>query len=179
MSEVDSKKDVSLGQEDVSVSIATQDINVQFKGPLQSVLKSTLDFFIKQFPKVDLALKISLNYDTHYLTEKYLRLVKVSPEGVQVLVQPETSSPTDVLEETSTNETGLKDDKEIGDESKTKPEPKWSIREFIGMQLIGSRIAKGLGIIPGEGMKIPDIVSATKVNPKSVSSRLSEMMKSG
>jgi hypothetical protein len=50
---VDSNNDASLGEEeqDVSVSITTQAMNVQFKGPLQSVLKSTVDFFIKQFPE--------------------------------------------------------------------------------------------------------------------------------
>jgi hypothetical protein len=66
---VDSNNDASLGEEeqDVSVSITTQSMNVQFKGPLQSVLKSTVDFFIKQFPKVDLARKISLYYDAHAL----------------------------------------------------------------------------------------------------------------
>jgi hypothetical protein len=88
---VDSNNDASLGEEEekehVSVSITTQAMNVQFKGTLQSVLKSTGDFFIKQFPEVDLARKISLNYDKDYLIEKYSSLIKISPEGVQVLVQ--------------------------------------------------------------------------------------------
>lgn len=175
MSEIDSKEDASLGEEDVSVSIATQDIKVKFKGPLQSVLKSTLEFFLKEFPEVDLGRKISLNYDTHHLIEEYSRLIKISPEGVRVLVQPDTSSSAYTSEEKSTNESGLKDDRVVEEEH----EGKWTIKEIIGIQLVASRIAKDRGIIQDEGMKIPDIVSATNANPKSLTSRLSEMIKSG
>ena len=63
--------------------------------------------------------------------------------------------------------------------SKTKHKAKWSIKEFVALQLVASRIAKGLGIIKEEGMKISDIESATKANPKSVTPRLSEMIRSG
>ena len=52
-------------------------------------------------------------------------------------------------------------------------------QEFVALQLVASRIAKGLGIIQEEGMKISDIESATKANPKSVNPRLSEMIRSG
>jgi hypothetical protein len=173
---VDSNNDASLGEEEenVSVSITTQSMNVQFKGHLQSVLKSTVDFFIKQFPEVDLARKISLYYDKDYLIEKYSSLIKINPEGVQVLVQPDTSSSTtvDIMQEEIPNESGLKDDKVVAvaaaaESSKTKHKAKWSIKEFVALQLVASRIAKGLGIIKEEGMKISDIESATKVsNPK-------------
>jgi hypothetical protein len=186
---VDSNNNVSLGEEeeeDVSVSITTQAMNVQFKGPLQSVLKSTVDFFIKQFPKVDLARKISLYYDKDYLMQKYSSLIKISPEGVQVLVQPDMSSSkiVDIIQEETPNESGLKDDKVVAvvaaaESSKTKHEAKWSIKEFVALQLVASRIAKGVGIIQEEGMKISDIESATKANPKSVTPRLSEMIRSG
>jgi hypothetical protein len=185
---VDSNNDASLGEkeekEDVSVSITTQAMNVQFKGTLQSVLKSTVDFFIKQFPEVDLARKISLYYDKDYLIEKYSSLIKISPEGVQVLVQPDISSSkiVDIIQEETPNESGLKDDKVVAaaESSKTKHEAKWSIKEFIALQLVASRIAKGLGIVQEEGMKISDIESAaTKANPKSVTPRLSEMIRSG
>ena len=184
---VDSNNDASLGEEEnVSVSITTQSMNVQFKGHLQSVLKSTVDFFIKQFPEVDLARKISLYYDKDYLIEKYSSLIKINPEGVQVLVQPDTSSSTtvDIMQEETPNESGLKDDKVVAvaaaaESSKTKHKAKWSIKEFVALQLVASRIAKGLGIIKEEGMKISDIESATKANPKSVTPRLSEMIRSG
>jgi hypothetical protein len=177
MSGLDRNTQVSL-EENVSVSITTQSINVQLKGPLQSVIKSTLDFFIKQFPEVDPARKISLDYDTNFLVKRYAKLIKISSEEVQVLVQPETSS-TDIMEETLPNKLGLKEVKVSGDYSKTKLEAKWSVKEFIALELVASRIAKGLGIIQHEGMKISDIESATKANPKSVTSRLSEMIKSG
>jgi hypothetical protein len=159
-------------------------MNVQFKGTLQSVLKSTVDFFIKQFSEVDLARKISLYYDKDYLIEKYSSLIKISPEGVQVLVQPDISSSkiVDIIQEETPNESGLKDDKVVAaaESSKTKHEAKWSIKEFVALQLVASRIAKGLGIIQEEGMKISDIESATtKANPKSVTPRLSEMIRSG
>jgi hypothetical protein len=173
MSGLDRNNQVSL-EENVSVSITTQSINVQFKGPLQSVIKSTLDFFIKQFPEVDPARKIYLDYDTNFLVKRYAKLIKISSEEVQVLVQPETSS-----EEISPNKLGIKDVKVPGDDSKTKLETKWSVKEFIALELVASRIAKGLRITQHEGMRISDIESATKANPKSVTSRLSEMIKSG
>jgi hypothetical protein len=70
-----------------------------------------------------------------------------------VLVQPETSS-TDKMEEMPpANESDLKVDKVMGDESKTKAEVKWSIKEFIALHLVASRIAKGRGIIQDEGIK--------------------------
>jgi hypothetical protein len=183
MSNLDSNKNVSL-EEDVRISIATHDMNVQFKGSVQSILQSTLDFFAKQFPEVDLARKISLNYDTHYLTEKYSQLINITPEGVQGLVRPDaTLTSIDITEEAPLNGSGAKDAKVVADqgpaESKLKHDAKWSIKEFIALQLVASRIAKGLGIIQDEGMKTSDIESATKANPKSVTSRLSEMMKSG
>ena len=134
-----------------------------------------------QFPEVDLARKISLNYDKDYLIEKYSSLIKTSPEGAQVLVKPDISS-TDIMQEETPNESGLKDDKVVAaaESSKTKHEAKWSIKEFVALQLVASRIAKGLGIIQEEGMKISDIESATtKANPKSVTPRLSEMIRSG
>jgi len=53
------------------------------------------------------------------------------------------------------------------------------MKEFIALELVASRVAKGRGMIQDEGMKIPDIVSATKANPKSLTSSLSEMIKSG
>ncbi len=78
-------------------------------------LRVTVDFFIKQFPKVDLARKISLYYDKDYLMQKYSSLIKISPEGVQVLVQPDTSSSkiVDIIQEETPNESGLKDDKVV------------------------------------------------------------------
>ena len=63
--------------------------------------------------------------------------------------------------------------------SKTKHEAKWSIKEFIALQLVASRIAKAIGITQDEGLNLSDIESATKANPKSVTPRLSEMIKSG
>ncbi len=150
-------------------------------------LRVPVDFFIKQFPKVDLARKISLCYDKDYLIEKYSSLIKISPEGVQMLVQSDTSSSStveDIIQEETPNESGLKDDKVVAvaaggaESSKTKHEAKWSIKEFIALQLVASRIAKGLGIVQEEGMKISDIESATtKANPKSVTPRLSEMIR--
>ena len=104
-----------------------------------------------------------------------------------MLVQSDTSSSStveDIIQEETPNESGLKDDKvvavtaTVAESSKTKHEAKWSIKEFIALQLVASRIAKGLGIVQEEGMKISDIESATtKANPKSVTPRLSEMIR--
>ena len=61
----------------------------------------------------------------------------------------------------------------------TKHQTKWSTKEFIALHLVASRIAHGLGITQNEDMKISDLESATRANPKSIVPRLSEMLKSG
>jgi predicted transcriptional regulator len=56
---------------------------------------------------------------------------------------------------------------------------KLSDKELIALQLVASRIAKELGKIADDALQVSDIQQATALNPKSASSRISELVKSG
>jgi DNA-binding HxlR family transcriptional regulator len=137
--------------ENVNVSITIGDIKVQFNGSAQSVMTSVINFLTKQVPTIDLAKKISLNYDATELIETYSNLIKITPEGPRVIP---------ALDE----EPGMK---------------KLSDKETVALQLIASRIAKDIGKISDDAMQASKIQSAMAINSKSVSSRLSELVKAG
>jgi DNA-binding HxlR family transcriptional regulator len=137
--------------ENVNVSITIGDIKVQFNGSAQSVMISVINFLTKQVPTIDLAKKISLNYAATELIETYSNLIKITPEGPRVIP---------ALDE----EPGIK---------------KLSDKETVALQLIASRIAKDIGKISDDAMQASKIQSAMAINSKSVSSRLSELVKAG
>ncbi len=56
---------------------------------------------------------------------------------------------------------------------------KLSDKDMVALQLVASRIAKDLGRLEDDSMQVSDIHTATTLNPKSVSSRISEMVKAG
>jgi hypothetical protein len=67
-----------------------QFFRIQFRGSLESVYKSTINFIVKQLPDTNIAKKISLNYPVDYLVKKYSNLIKVIPDkGTRVLIQPD------------------------------------------------------------------------------------------
>jgi hypothetical protein len=181
----------SSNTENILVSITAHDINIQFRGSLESVYKSTINFIVKQFPDINIAKKISLNYPVDYLVKKYSNLIRVLPDKGTVLVQLDRSG---VEEEDDTtykaeeldkhkNEEKLQESKSVRGSSDSillKKKKKWSLKELIALRLIASRIANGLGITQeDEGLQIYEIEYATQANSKSVNSRLSEMIKSG
>jgi DNA-binding HxlR family transcriptional regulator len=137
--------------ENVNVSITIGDIKVQFNGSAQSVMTSVITFLTKQLPTIDLAKKISLNYAATELIETYSNLIKITPEGPRVIP---------VLDE----ESGMK---------------KLSDKEMVALQLIASKIAKDIGKISDDAMQASKIQSAMTIKSKSVSSRLSELVKAG
>jgi DNA-binding HxlR family transcriptional regulator len=137
--------------ENVNVSITIGDIKIQFNGSAQSVMTSVITFLSKQVPTINLAKKISLNYAATELIETYSNLIKITPEGPRVIP---------ALDE----ESGMK---------------KLSDKEMVALQLIASKIAKDIGKISDDAMQASKIQSAMAINSKSVSSRLSELVKSG
>jgi hypothetical protein len=175
---------------------------IEFKGSLESVYKNTIDFIVKQFPEMDMINRILLNYSTDYLVKKYCNLITVNRDKgtVQVLAQPDKlteevgvvkpseprrttddfHSSSDSIMQLSSSESGnkitLKEEPSASDVAKKW---KWSLKELIGLHLIASRIAKGLAMSQDEGLQIYEIEYATQANPKSINSRLSEMIKSG
>jgi DNA-binding MarR family transcriptional regulator len=135
----------------INASITLGDVKVQFNGSAESVLTSIINFLTKHIPTLDLARKISLNYAVTDLIETYSNLIKITPEGPRVII----SDPYEL---------GIK---------------KISDKEIVALELIASKIAKDLGKISDDAMQASEIQSATTLNPKSVSSRLSELVKAG
>ena len=134
----------------VNVSIAVGDIRVEFNGSPESVVRSAIGFLAKQIPVIDLAQKISLDYAVTELINIYSSLIKITPEGPRVI--PEL------------------------DDAEGK---KLSDKEIVMLQLVASKIAKDLGKVQNDGMQLSEIYNATSINPRSVSSRLSELVKAG
>ncbi|MDQ3717634.1 MAG: hypothetical protein M3311_00600 [Thermoproteota archaeon] len=54
-----------------------------------------------------------------------------------------------------------------------------SDKDIVALQLVAARIAKDLGRLQDSSMQVSDIHNATALNPKSISSRISEMVKAG
>jgi len=130
----------------VSVSVTVGDVKVQFSGTAESVMASVFNFLSKQVPSMDLAKRITLNYEVSELINKYSQFVKITPEGPRVIPDSNT---------------------------------RLSDKDIVALQLISARIAKETGKTPDDAMQVSEIQSATALNPKSISSRISEMVKAG
>lgn len=132
--------------ETVSVSVTVGDVKVQFSGTADSVMVSVFNFLSKQVPSMDLAKRISLNYEATELIGRYAHLVKITPEGPRVI--PDADA-------------------------------RLSDKDMVALQLVSARIAKDTGKAQDDAMQVSEIQSATALNPKSISSRISEMVKAG
>lgn len=134
----------------VNVTISIGDIRVQFNGSADSVISSVISFLTKQIPALDLANKISLNYTITELIQSYSDIIKITPEGPRIIP--------------------ILDGVELR---------KLSDKQIVALQLIASRIAKGIGRIEDDRLRMSDLQSATGLKSKSISSRLSELVKVG
>jgi predicted transcriptional regulator len=56
---------------------------------------------------------------------------------------------------------------------------KLSDKDMVALQLVASRIARDLGRLQDDSMQVSEIHAATGLNSKSISSRISEMVKAG
>lgn len=150
----DRGKDEIVGTADpgtnVNVTISIGDIRVQFNGSADSVISSVISFLTKQIPALDLANRISLNYTITELIQSYSDIIKITPEGPRVIP--------------------ILDGVELR---------KLSDKQIVALQLIASRIAKGIGRIEDDRLRMSDLQSATGLKSKSISSRLSELVKVG
>lgn len=54
-----------------------------------------------------------------------------------------------------------------------------SEKDVVALQLVASKIAKDLGKLSDDAMQVAEMHAATALNPKSISSRISEMVKAG
>lgn len=134
----------------INVSVQFGDIKVQYSGEPDNVTSSVVNFLSKNIPELILARKISLNYSVSELIDLYSSIIKITPEGPKILL----------------------DNGEI----KNK---KLSDKEIVMLFLLGSKIAFELGKISDKSSPIADIQATTNLNPKSISSRLSELVKAG
>jgi hypothetical protein len=134
----------------VNVSITVGEVKVQFNGSPESVLTSVINFMTKQVPTIDLARKISLTYAVTELIDLFSNFIKITPEGPRVILEHE--------------EFGMK---------------KLSDRENVALHLVAAKIAKDLGKLSNDARQLSEIQFVTTLNPKSVSSRLSELVKAG
>ncbi|MER5174788.1 MAG: hypothetical protein ABJB76_05250 [Candidatus Nitrosocosmicus sp.] len=134
----------------INVSVQFGDIKVQYSGEPDNVTSSVMNFLSKNIPELILARKISLNYSVSELIDLYSSIIKITPEGPKILL----------------------DNGEI----KNK---KLSDKEIVMLFLLGSKIAFELGKISDKSSPIADIQATTNLNPKSISSRLSELVKAG
>lgn len=134
----------------VNVSVQYKDIKVQFSGEPENTLISVITFLSKHIPEIRLAEKISLNYSVSELIDMYSSIIKITPEGPKILPNTE--------------------------EIQSK---KFSDKEIVMLFLLGSKIAFELGKISDKSFHVSDIQASTNLNPKSISSRLSELVKAG
>ena len=133
----------------VNITISIGDIRVQFNGSADSVITSVISFLTKQIPTLELANRISLNYTIAELIQSYSDIIKITPEGPRIFP---------VLD-------GV--------------ELKLSDKQIVALQLVASRIAKGLGKGEDDKLRMSDLQTATGLKSKSISSRLSELVKVG
>ncbi len=129
----------------VNVVVTYGETTVEFDGSPESVMESVLRFIAKEIPHIELAKKITLNYQAAELIDMYADFVKITPEGPRVIAEGK----------------------------------KLSDKDLIALQLIACKITNELGKTDSVDITVQDLQLATALNPKSVSSRLSELVKSG
>jgi DNA-binding MarR family transcriptional regulator len=133
----------------VNITISIGDIRVQFNGSADSVITFVISFLTKQIPTLELANRISLNYTIAELIQSYSDIIKITPEGPRIFP--------------------ILDGVEL----------KLSDKQIVALQLVASRIAKGLGKGEDDKLRMSDLQTATGLKSKSISSRLSELVKVG
>jgi len=70
---------------ELRVTLSYKDLNAEFSGTPETVLQSLVSFLAHQVPALDLANKLSLNYDVAQLSRDFQEYIKITPEGPIVL----------------------------------------------------------------------------------------------
>ncbi len=129
----------------LSVSISFGEARAEFSGTPEAVMQSVNAFVAKNIPEIDLARKVSLNFSSKDLVDKFQDYVKITPEGPRVWSQ----------------------------------EKKLSDKDIVALQLVAQKIASETREGVDSSMTLAALQEATSLNPKSLSSRLSELTKAG
>lgn len=133
-------------------SVTYGDLKVEFSGTRDEVAHSFNTFLAKQLPSYGLAKKLSLNYGAEELVVKFQEYVKITPEGPRVW---------------------------INEGNNKKKSKKLSDKELVGLQLVAQKIAFETGTDSQPASTLARLQESTALNPKSLSSRLSELSKAG
>ncbi|HXQ92321.1 MAG TPA: hypothetical protein VN739_04895 [Nitrososphaerales archaeon] len=143
----DDSKNPSPGEksEKLLVAITLGDARAEFSGSAEIVMQSINNFILRNIPEMDLAKKLSMNFSTKDLVEKFKDYVKITPEGPRVWAEG----------------------------------AKLSDKEVVALQLVAQRIASETRVGSSAWLSLTTLQEATSLNPKSLSSRLSEMLKAG
>jgi len=131
--------------EKLNVAISLGDVRAEFSGTPEIVMQSINNFISKNIPEIDLAKKLSMNFSTKDLVEKFREYVKITPEGPRIWTES----------------------------------AKLSDKEVVALQLVAQRIASETKEGSSPWLTLTTLQEATSLNPKSLSSRLSEMSKAG
>ena len=133
------------GATKLSVTVSFGEARAEFSGTPEAVIQSVNSFVSKNIPEIDLARRVSLNYSSKDLLDKFQSYVKITPEGPRVWAQ----------------------------------ERKLSDKDVVALQLVAQRIASETRDGIDSSMTLGALQEATSLNPKSLSSRLSELSKAG
>lgn len=129
----------------LTVAVTLGDARAEFSGSPEVVLQAINSFISKSIPEIDLARKLSMNFSTKDLIEKFQNFIRITPEGPRVL--PEQG--------------------------------KLSDKEVVALQLVAQRIAADTRQESSPWLTLANLQESTSLNPKSLSSRLSELAKAG
>lgn len=140
-----SQQAIHAGTDRLTVSVTFGDSKAEFSGSPEVVLNAINGFISKTIPEVDLARKLSMNFSTKDLIEKFKDFVRITPEGPRVLAD----------------------------------QAKLSDKEVVALQLVGQRIAAETRPGSSPWLSLSMLQESTSLNPKSLSSRLSELSKAG
>jgi DNA-binding MarR family transcriptional regulator len=85
LSENPQKAITQFDKNELRVSLSYKDLRAEFSGTPETVLQSLVSFLAQQIPALDLARKLTLNYDVVQLAKEFQDYVKLTPEGPIVL----------------------------------------------------------------------------------------------
>jgi hypothetical protein len=137
--------DLSEKEQVLNVTVSLGEARAEFSGTPEIVLQSVNNFVSKNVREINLARKLSMNFSTKDIVDKFQDFVRITPEGPRVWAQ----------------------------------DGKLSDKELVGLQLVAQRVAAETQQSIAPSLSLNALQEVTSLNPKSLSSRLSEMTKSG
>src|SRR5579871_3234055 len=79
--------ELSRKEEVLNVTVSLGDAKAEFSGTPEIVLQSVNNFVSKNVPEINLARKLSMNFSTKDIVEKFQDFVRITPEGPRIWTQ--------------------------------------------------------------------------------------------